>query len=714
MALVGRRARRRALLALLVASLTALPQLVAAPRAALASSGSWTQLASTGPGARNRAVMVRDEARGDVLLFGGQGSSGVLNDTWTWDGTTWTQQHPATSPPARAAAGAAYDRLHGRVIVFGGVISMGGNLQFFGDTWSWDGSTWTELHPATSPSARQLANMAWDPSGNQLLLFGGHNGEALGDTWTWNGTTWAQVVSAVSPSARVESAMATDDASSNVVLFGGFGVASTEDGDTWSWHNGAWTQLSPYPAPPARSGAALAYDAAGSRLVLFGGGCCGYPATSTDSDSWTWDGQRWTLASFTTPSARQYASATSAGAGGTVVLFGGQTASGNAADTWQWNDTAPPPHPTAGILFGQYRGIGCSTGPSTCGSESDPTGTQQSYDGVEIGWEGRRDAIVNTYAGWGESDATLFQRTLPGIWNGGSVPSISWNPTTMDTTVGAGAFDAYLIGFAQEMKQFLAGPDGVYGTADDRRAYLRLAWEMNGDWFNWMPAWDGDDVQVQGITPLNPESCSSLASKEAQFVAAWRHIHDVITGQGLDSTRLAWDFSVNAGDADTNGCDDYSSTRGTGLMEHLFPGDAYVDWVGIDGYNWGGTASPSAVFGLTASRLRAISSRPLAVDEVGTADNATYHKAQWINDYFSYLAANGFRKSTWFNIDKEEPWGVFQPPTYANWNGDGSLAYGGTTYHLWNEYQAGIDASNMIGADPSNPRLLSDADFLGQ
>jgi mannan endo-1,4-beta-mannosidase len=709
-----RRRRGRALAALLLLlCASGVLQVASAPRVS-ASSGAWSQSASTGPSPRNRAVMVYDEAQGNVVLFGGQGP-GALNDTWTWDGTTWTQQHPATSPPVRAAAGAAYDRARGRVIVFGGVVTVNGKLQYYADTWSWDGSTWTQLHPATSPPARQLANMAYDPTGAQVLLFGGHNGKPMGDTWTWNGATWTQKTLKVLPTPRVESSMATDDATSSVVLFGGFGADGTENAETWTWSNNTWTQLSPYPAPSARSGAAMAYDAVQSRMVLFGGGCCSFPATSLDGDTWTWDGTRWTLAAFTTPSARQYASAAPAGPGRSVVLFGGQTSSGNAQDTWQWNGDPPPAHPTGGILVGEYPGIGCATGPSTCGSQDDPSGANQSFVAVLDGWQGRKDAILNTYAGWGTSDDDLFTRMLPGLWNEGSIPSISWNPTDMYLDTENGVYDAYLVGFAQEMKRFLSGPDGVYGTADDRRAYLRLAWEMNGDWFRWMPARDGDDEKAGGQQlPLGPQSCSQLAAKEVAFVASWRHVHDVIVGQGLDSTRLAWDFSVNAGDADTNGCDDWNPTRGVGLMEHLFPGDAYVDWVGIDGYNWGGGSSPAQVFGTTASRLRAISSRPLAVDEVGTWDNATYPKAQWINDYFAYLSANGFRKSTWFNIDKEHPWGVFQPPTYANGNGDGTLAYGGTTYHDWNEYAAGINGATMIGADPANPRIVTDADFLGR
>ena len=48
--------------------------------------------------------MAYDAADGTVVLFGGQGRSGSLGDTWTWDGSAWTQAHPSTSPPALSAA----------------------------------------------------------------------------------------------------------------------------------------------------------------------------------------------------------------------------------------------------------------------------------------------------------------------------------------------------------------------------------------------------------------------------------------------------------------------------------------------------------------------------------------------------------------------------------------------------------------------------------
>src|SRR5438105_2716674 len=64
---------------------------------------------ATSPSARYRMGMAYDQARGEVVLFGGNGATGDVGDTWTWDGTTWTQQHPATSPSARYGMGMAYD-----------------------------------------------------------------------------------------------------------------------------------------------------------------------------------------------------------------------------------------------------------------------------------------------------------------------------------------------------------------------------------------------------------------------------------------------------------------------------------------------------------------------------------------------------------------------------------------------------------------------------
>src|SRR5690242_14395101 len=107
---------------------------------------SFAVLKKTTPAPRYGATMAYDAAAGEVVLFGGQGvyDTHVGRQTWTWDGSTWTQRQPLHSPPARLDAGMVYDALDGQVVLFGGV----GPASTRGDTWTWNGTDWTEQHPA--------------------------------------------------------------------------------------------------------------------------------------------------------------------------------------------------------------------------------------------------------------------------------------------------------------------------------------------------------------------------------------------------------------------------------------------------------------------------------------------------------------------------------------------------------------------------------------
>jgi hypothetical protein len=69
----------------------------------------------------------------------------------TTPAANWTQQTPAESPAVRQSASMAYDPAIGKVVLFGGVNSNGGEAEVFEDTWTYDGTTWTEQSPATSP-----------------------------------------------------------------------------------------------------------------------------------------------------------------------------------------------------------------------------------------------------------------------------------------------------------------------------------------------------------------------------------------------------------------------------------------------------------------------------------------------------------------------------------------------------------------------------------
>jgi hypothetical protein len=122
----------------------------------------------------------------------------------------------------------AYDAATGNVVLFGGGTSC---CNTFGDTWTWDGSTWTKQAPASSPSARYGAAMAYDAATGNVVLFGGHDKNGLlSDTWTWDGSTWTQQFPATHPSARGEAATVYDAATGNVVLFGGGGRRSLLSG----------------------------------------------------------------------------------------------------------------------------------------------------------------------------------------------------------------------------------------------------------------------------------------------------------------------------------------------------------------------------------------------------------------------------------------------------------------------------------------------------
>ncbi len=189
---------------------------------------------------------------GVAVLFGGEGADyTTLADTWTWDGTDWTQAQPATSPPVRRSHVMA--SLGGTVVLFGGSTSFENpSASLLDDTWTWDGTDWTEQHPAISPPARFASAMA--TLGGGVVLFGGSGGKdaVLADTWTWDGTAWTEQHPAVSPPARMQHAMAT--LGSNVVLFGGEDPSSSSLalGDTWTWDGTTWAPASTVSAPPAR------------------------------------------------------------------------------------------------------------------------------------------------------------------------------------------------------------------------------------------------------------------------------------------------------------------------------------------------------------------------------------------------------------------------------------------------------------------------------
>jgi hypothetical protein len=255
---------------------------------------AWAQLAAKGPPGRSEAVMA--PLAGAVVLFGGGqpcdlcpvdggfSSFVPLFDTWTWDGTEWSELN-ARGPSPFGGGRAVMARLGGSLVFLDGRTSADDNL---GETWTWDGQTWTQLD-APGPPPRHEAVMA--PLEAKLVLFGGLQGPeptktSRADTWTWDGRRWTER-NVSGPSGRGAAVMAPLDG--NLVLFGGAPGTNTTLGDTWLWDGAKWTEMH-VPGPPGRASAVMVPFA--DKLVLFGG--YNYDCNCDLRDTWTWDGAQWT------------------------------------------------------------------------------------------------------------------------------------------------------------------------------------------------------------------------------------------------------------------------------------------------------------------------------------------------------------------------------------------------------------------------------------
>jgi hypothetical protein len=175
--------------------------------------------------------MAYDSARGRVVLFGGYGND-YLADTWEWDGTTWAQRAPVTSPSIRYGCAMVYDNARARVVLFGGYNGAVSN-PYLSETWEWDGTTWAQRAPVTSPVNRSGHAMAYDSVRSLVVLFGGYNYGSLNDTWEWDGSVWVQRTPAAVLYVRSSHSMVYDSARGRAVLFGGLGGGALSD--TWEY-----------------------------------------------------------------------------------------------------------------------------------------------------------------------------------------------------------------------------------------------------------------------------------------------------------------------------------------------------------------------------------------------------------------------------------------------------------------------------------------------
>ena len=177
--------------------------------------------------------MAYDAATGNAVLFGGLDSQSHLSDsTWTWNGSTWTKQAPATSPPALQAASMAYNAATGDVVLFGGGKSGGLRPLAPGPGTARPGPS--RLPRRIRPPGTD-ASMAADPASGNIVLYGGYSAANRPAGHLDLGRLDLDQAGPRNPSVHPAPRGDGHRPGHGNVLFGTLHTGTTAPGDTWTW-----------------------------------------------------------------------------------------------------------------------------------------------------------------------------------------------------------------------------------------------------------------------------------------------------------------------------------------------------------------------------------------------------------------------------------------------------------------------------------------------
>ena len=256
------------------------------------------------------------------------------------------------------------------------------------------------------------------------------------------------------------------------------------------------------------------------------------------------------------------------------------------------------------------------------------TGTLAGFE-AELG---RSIAINHNFVGWSQDWTPM----LSSLAAGGRIPLVTWE--AWDGSVGApltniigGTYDSMLTARAQAVKTF------------GEKFFLRWGHEMNGNWYPWGGANNG----------------ANLAATTT-FISAYRHIHDLFVAAG--ATNALWVFCPNVASVPGDSWNQW---------QNYYPGDAYVDWVGFDGYNWGTVQTTStwqtfpAIAGSIYASLAA-KGKPIMIAETASAEQGG-DKAAWIAGILPAMKTMfpAVKGLVWFQMNKETDWRVDSSPSAA-------------------------------------------------
>jgi hypothetical protein len=293
------------------------------------------------------------------------------------------------------------------------------------------------------------------------------------------------------------------------------------------------------------------------------------------------------------------------------------------------------------------------------------TGEQAPWDMDAVstfeGMAGKQLSLVNFFAPFANcaSSPCSFYKFPTGpmdnIREHGAIPVFSWSSQSIPSSLNepdfqladviAGTYDSFIKEFAEDAHDW------------NHPFFLRFNWEMNGTWFPWSEGVNGN--------------------QQGEFVAAWRHVHDIFTSVGATNVTWVW-------------CPNIDPENQMQSVASTYPGDEYVDWTGLDGYNWGPRNGKWSSFDqLYSSTYHAITdtvapSKPMLIGEMGATENGG-SKSKWIADALAEIPSEypKIRGMLWFDtFDDGMDWPIetSSSATSAFATGIQDAAYRGNSY----------------------------------
>lgn len=305
-----------------------------------------------------------------------------------------------------------------------------------------------------------------------------------------------------------------------------------------------------------------------------------------------------------------------------------------APSTTVTSSPATRPH---GVYWGAYAG-GAQYGSADAPWDLSSAATFEDHAGKHLSMlEWGQDWYDTNGSGSGPALQPFPAALLNSVRQAGYLPVISWGsdqaaiaapqPGFQLARITGGAFDGYLHAWA------------TAAAAWGHPLYLRFDWEMN--------------------FPSAPYSERNNGNQPGDFVAMWRHVHDVFVGAGATNVKWVW-------------CP-HASTPSSQPLAGLYPGNAYVDWVGLDGYNWGSTPNVGddggwrtfdQIFSASLGQLAELApTKPVMIGEMASTERGG-SKPAWIANAFGSIGTDpSIGAVIWFNKNADHmDWPIESSP----------------------------------------------------